>query len=197
MVLDFAQDYVLENDKVKLIPLELGHFEQLKSLAKEENLWTYFLGRSNGYTNFKGYVVDAIEHRKQKKEYPFAVFDKQNDSFAGCTRFFEYSKDLKGIRLGYTWYGTDYRGTGLNKNCKYLMFQFAFEKLELERVGLGAHEENTVSIAAMKSVGCTQEGSIRNAFPSIHTFDRSHAILFSIIKSEWMTNIKQDLKNRL
>lgn len=194
---DFAQDYILENERAKLIPLSQEHFKPLSPLAKEEDLWTYFLGRSNGFLNFKGYITDAIAHRTDKLEYPFAVFDKASNSFAGCTRFFQYDEALKGIRLGYTWYGADYRGTGLNKNCKYLMFEFAFEQLDVERVGLGAHEENKVSIAAMKNIGCTQEGSIRNVFPSIHTFDRANAILFSLLKEEWATKVKQDLKNSI
>ena len=102
MELDFAQDYILENERAKLIPLHQNHIDTLSPLAQEKSLWTYFLGRSNGFQNFEEYVLDAIAHRKLKKEYPFAVFDKQMGSFAGCTRFFGYEQSLKNIRLGYT-----------------------------------------------------------------------------------------------
>ncbi|MEM1259292.1 MAG: GNAT family protein [Bacteroidota bacterium] len=197
MELDFAQEYILENERAKLIPLHQNHVDSLRALAKEKSLWTYFLGRSNGFQDFEGYVLDAIDHRKLKKEYPFAVFDKQTNSFAGSTRFFDYDQHLKNIRLGYTWYGADFRGTGLNKNCKYLLFEFAFEALGAERVGLGAHDENVVSIAAMKSVGCVLEGHIRNAFPSIHRTGRSDAILLGILKEEWEDHVKHNLKHTL
>ena len=197
MELDFAQDYILENERVKLVPLNENHVGFLKSLAQEKALWTYFLGRSNGLENFESYIIDAIDHRRKEKEYPFAIVDKSTGSFAGCTRFFEYSQSLKGIRLGHTWYGTKFRGTGPNKNCKFLLFEFAFEQLDLERIGLGAHEENLISIKAMESVGCIREGSIRNLFPSIHKIGRSNAILFSILKEEWILTVRQDLKKKL
>ena len=197
MEFDFAQDHILENDRAKLIPLREEHIDALAPLAKEASLWTYFLGRSNGFHNFQEYVLDALEHRKKGKEYPFAVLDKTSKSFAGCTRFFDYDPTLKNIRLGYSWYGSEFRGSGLNKNTKYLLFEFAFEKLGVERVGLGAHDENVVSIAAMKSVGCTHEGKIRNAFPSIHNAGRSDAILLGILREEWEGYAKKDLKKKL
>ncbi|PWL39583.1 N-acetyltransferase [Flagellimonas aquimarina] len=197
MTLDFTKDYVLENDRVKLIPLTADHVDLLWEISREKNLWTYFLGKSDGSGDFKKYILEAIADRDKKSGYPFAVYDKMKKCYAGCTRFFDYQENLNIIRLGYTWYGKDFRGTGVNKNCKYLMFQFAFDQIGLERVGLGAHSENKVSIAAMKSVGCTKEGQIRNLFPSIHGKGRSDAVLLGILKQEWLENKKKNLKSRL
>ena len=197
MVLDFTKDYVLENHKVKLVPLTPDHTELLQEISREEDLWTYFLGKSDGSGDFENYILEAITDRDKKGGYPFAVYDKIKKCYAGCTRFFDYQENLNTIRLGYTWYGRDFRGTGLNKNCKYLMFQFAFDQIGLERVGLGAHSENKVSIAAMQSVGCTKEGVIRNLFPSIHGKGRSDAVLLGILKHEWLETKKKNLKNRL
>jgi RimJ/RimL family protein N-acetyltransferase len=41
---------------------------------------------------------------------------------------------MKRIHIGYTWYGKDWQGSGINKHCKFLMLQFAFEDLLAERV---------------------------------------------------------------
>lgn len=197
MGLDFSVDYVLQNSRVRLEPLLEAHIAELKDIASEPEIWKYFLGRSNGSKDFGHYIKDAVESRRRKKEYPFAVYDKQKRKFAGCTRFFDYAKDLNNIRLGYSWYGKEFRGTGLNKNCKFLMFKFAFEKLGAERVGLGAHAENRISLAAMQSAGCTIEGRIRNAFPSINGQGRSDAVLLGIIKLEWASTVKKELKEKL
>ncbi|WP_299170574.1 GNAT family N-acetyltransferase [uncultured Allomuricauda sp.] len=197
MQLDFTEDYVLENSRVRLEPLNERHISLLEDISKEENLWTYFLGASGGSKDFGNYIHRAIEGRKEQREYPFAVFDKNKNDYAGSTRFFDYQQELNTIRLGYTWYGQDYRGTGLNKNCKYLVFEFAFERIGVERVGLGAHAENEVSLAAMESVGCKKEGVVRNLFPSIHGKGRSDAILLGILKQEWNDYAKRDLKNKL
>lgn len=195
--LDFTKEYILEDDFVKLVPLTEKHIEELIDISKEENLWTYFLGKSNGKNRFPQYVREAIAQRVAAKEYPFAVYDKLKKRYAGSTRFFDYNKTLKGVRLGYTWYGHDFRGTGTNKHCKFLLFEFAFEKLGVERIGLGAHAENVISIAAMQSIGCSQEGIIRNLFPAIHGNGRAHAVLFGMLRDEWLNTLKMDLKTKL
>lgn len=195
--MDFSTNYVLENAEVRLEPLESNHFFELEDLANEREIWTYFLGRSNGHEDFLFYIQDAIAHRNQKKEYPFAIYDKKKDQFAGSTRFFDYSEELGNIRLGYSWYGKSFRGTGLNKNCKFLLFEFALETLDLARVGLGAHAENEISIAAMKSVGCTHEGTLRNLFPAIKNKGRANSFLFSMTKEDWLKGGKNQLKGKL
>ena len=195
--LDYSQDYILEDDYVKLMPLKIEHIEYLLNVSKEHNLWTYFLEKGNGLKNLTNYIASTVHNRKHQKEYPLVVFDKIKKQYAGTTRFYDYSSELKTIKLGHTWYGKDFRGTGLNKRCKYLLFQFAFETLELERVGFGAHAENRVSIAAMKSVGCKEEGVLRNFMPSLNGKERADIILLSILKDEWFEKVKTELKAKL
>ena len=195
--LDYSKHYVLEDDYVKLIPLKIEHIEYLLNVSKEHNLWTYFLEKGNGLKNLTNYIASTVHNRKHQKEYPFVVFDKIKKQYAGTTRFYDYSSELKTIKLGHTWYGKDFRGTGLNKRCKYLLFQFAFETLELERIGFGAHAENRVSIAAMKSVGCKEEGVLRNFMPSLNGKERANIILLSILKDEWFEKVKTELKAKL
>ena len=90
-------------------------------------------------------------------------------------------------------YGKRFQGTGLNKHCKYLLLEFAFEQLNMERVEFRADNQNLRSIAAMKSIGCTQEGVLRsNTYKSDGT--RRDSIVLSILKEEWYQYIKSDLK---
>ena len=69
--------------------------------------------------------------------------------------------------------------------------------MHMQRIGLGAYIENTRSIAAMKSVGCVEEGKYRKALPSPTGNGRSDAILFSILKEEWLASKKELLKQKL
>jgi len=194
---EYSKEYVLENDFVKLSPLKIEHIESLLNISNESNLWTYFLEKGNGFESLKNYIQSTINNRNLEKEYPFIIFDKIKNEYAGTTRFHDYLKDLKSIKLGHTWLGEKFRGTRLNKHCKYLLFQFAFEKLKVERIGFGAHIENKTSIAAMKSVGCKEEGLLRNFIPSLDGNGRADIILLSILKNEWFDDTKSDLKNRL
>lgn len=194
---NFKEDYVLEDDFVKLSPLKIEHVENLIHIANESDIWKYSFVKGNGLENLTTYIQTTIDNRKAKKEYPFVVFDKTKNEFAGSTRYCEIVPVLNAIRLGYTWFGEEFRGTGLNKHCKYLLFQFAFENMEVDRIGLGSSIENERSIAAMLSVGCKKEGVLRGIFPATNGTGRTDAVLMSILKNEWNDFVKFDLKNKL
>ena len=194
---DFKENYILEDDFVKLSPLKIEHVENLIKIANETDIWKYSFVKGNGIENLTKYIQSTIDNRKAKKDYPFVVFDKIKNQFAGSTRYCEIVPSLNAIRLGYTWYGKEFRGTGLNKHCKYLLFEFAFEKMGTERIGLGAYIENERSIRAMESVGCQKEGILRGIFPATNGIGRTDGILLSILKNEWNENIKSELKKKL
>lgn len=194
---DFKENYILEDDFVKLSPLKIEHIENLIEIANETDIWKYSYVKGNGIENLTKYIQSTIDNRKVETDYPFVVFDKTKNQFAGSTRYCEIVPSLNAIRLGYTWYGEQFRGTGLNKHCKYLLFEFAFDKMGAERIGLGAYIENERSIRAMESVGCQKEGILRGIFPATNGIGRTDGILMSILKNEWNQNVKSDLKNKL
>lgn len=194
--LDFSTDYILENDIVQLRPLVENDFEILSKFSLEEpNLWTYSLLPANGLENLKKYLDVAFKSKKEQKSYPFIVFDKRTNSYAGSTRFYDYQPVHNTIQLGYTWYGKEFQGTGLNKNCKYLMLEFAFETLGLDRVEFRADNTNARSIAAMKSIGCTVEGVLRSNCKAV--VGRRDSIILSILKDEWFDTVKENLLNKI
>ena len=75
------------------------------------------------------------------------------------------------------------------------MLQFAFKTLHAERVEFRADANNQRSIAAMKSIGCTVEGILRNNCSS--TSGRRNSIVLSILKDEWNSTVKEMLASKL
>ena len=131
----------------------------------------------------------ALDARAEKKEYPFIVFDKRIQQFVGSTRFYDIQLSNQSLQLGYTWYSKVAQGTGLNSHCKFLLLQFAFEKMKIERVEFRADNNNAKSIAAMKGIGCTVEGVLRkNVIRPDGT--RRDSIVLSILKEEWEDHVK-------
>jgi len=129
--MNFKEMYQLENSCVVLQALQQNHAESLLHFALEEpEIWTYSLVPVAGEENLKNYIAQAINARALEKEYPFAVYDKKTGEYAGCTRFYDIQLQNQVMQLGYTWYGKKFQGTGLNKHCKYLLLEFAFEKWE-------------------------------------------------------------------
>lgn len=196
-LVDFTRDYILENEKVLLRPLRMSDYVNLTKFSVEEpDIWKYSLITAAGADNLKKYIQTAEKARSEQKEYTFIVFDKSKKEYAGSTRFYDIQSAHQTVQLGYTWYGKDYQGTGVNKNCKYLLLQFAFENWNMERVEFRADKNNERSIAAMKSIGCKVEGVLRSNVPK-REGGRRDSIVLSILKDEWQSEVKPMLKNKL
>lgn len=197
MKFDFKEKYILENEIVRLQPLETTDFEVLLEYSENEpEIWDFNSNGANGKENLEKYIANATTNRKMEKEYPFIVFDKINKKFVGSTRFYGIFLDMKTIEIGYTWYGKKHQGTAINKNCKYLLLEFAFEKMEMERVAFAANSKNERSINAMTSIGCVVEGVLRNCSTDAKG-NRIDATRLSILKSEWNENVKKSLKQQI
>lgn len=197
MIFNFKEEYILENELVRLTPLHSSDFDKLLQFAlNEPELWKYSLVQAIGEEGLKHYIQLTMNSRDNENAYPFLVFDKRTNQFAGSTRFYDIQLAQNTVQLGFTWYGKAFQRTGLNQNCKYLLLEFAFEKMILDRVEFRADNENVRSIIAMKKIGCTQEGILRN-----HGFKpdgtRRDSIVLSILKNEWFNTIKSDLQNKI
>jgi RimJ/RimL family protein N-acetyltransferase len=190
-------EYILEDDAVLLMPLQEYDNEFLVDFAiNEPDTWKYSYISAAGEEGMRAYVQSAMAARAAGREYPFIVFDKKNKAYAGCTRFCDIHPVYETLQLGYTWYGARFRGTGLNKRCKFLMLEFAFEVVGVQRVEFRADAANDRSIAAMKSIGCIVEGILRSNMPK-STGGRRDSIVLSILKNEWEADVKTTLKNKI
>ena len=194
----FPQNTILEDELVLLRPLELTDVDNLLDISLHEpETWEYSLVRANGKENLENYIQLAVKARENNTEFPFIVYDKKSGKYAGSTRFYDINLPFKTLQLGYTWYGKDFRGTGLNKHCKYLLLQFAFETLGMERIEFRADNNNQRSIAAMKSIGCKAEGILRSHMPTFESDVRRDSIILSILKEEWFNEVKENLSKKL
>ena len=198
MDFNFSSNIVLEDDLVLLRPLQKTDVDNLLEISlNEPETWEYSLIRANGKENLENYIDIALKARDNKVEFPFIVFDKKSGKYAGSTRFYDMNISFKTLQLGYTWYGSAFRGTGLNKHCKYLLLQYAFETLGMERVEFRADNNNLRSVAAMKSIGCKVEGVLRNHMPTFGSEVRRDTIILSILREEWFSEVKENLRQKL
>lgn len=198
MSIALSQNTILEDETVLLRPLLESDVENLLEISiNEPETWEYSLVRANGKENLENYIQLALKAKANKTDFPFIVLDKKSGKYAGSTRFYDINFEFKTLQLGYTWYGKAFRGTGLNKHCKFLLLQFAFETLGMERVEFRADNANQRSIAAMKSIGCTVEGVMRNHMPTCDSELRRDSIILSILKKEWFESVKENLKIKI
>jgi RimJ/RimL family protein N-acetyltransferase len=84
---------------------------------------------------------------------------------------------------------------GVNSRAKLLLLTHAFETMQMERVQLKASAANTVSRAAIESLGARFEGLLRNN-SLLPGGMRTDTALYSIVLTEW-PGVKQALLSRL
>jgi RimJ/RimL family protein N-acetyltransferase len=182
---DLTADFILENERVLLRPLVQEDAVFLSAYVKEEpTLWKYALTPITTEQEFDQYIRTAVESRGLKTGYPFIVFDKLQNKYVGSTRFYDIQLNNRSTQFGYTWYSESTWGKGLNEHCKFLLLEFAFETIGFERVEFRADNRNKRSIAAMKKIGCTVEGVLRNHLPTSDG-TRRDSIVLSMLKEEW------------
>lgn len=194
---DPHEEYILEDERVLLRPLSAEDWQLFKNLpGTEGEIWKYSLVAIQNEQDLQTYFQTATDARKAGTAYAFIVFDKLTQSFVGCTRFYDIQIQYLSTQLGYTWYTKSTWGSGVNLHCKYLLLQFAFEQLGLERVEFRADNDNKRSIAAMQKIGCTIEGILRSHLPKPGG-GRRDSIVLSILKTEWNASVKNKLAGLL
>ena len=182
--MDFSAPVVLENNRVRLRPLETADFEALKAVAFDVELWRYTLSRADDPVSLADYLCQAGEDRAQGLRYPFAIVDRATGLLAGSTSYYNVQEAEQRLSIGYTWVGSAFQRSGLNRACKHLLLSHAFGQLDCERVELETDSRNQKSRTAMARMGATEEGTLRNHRLTQGGFRRD-TVLFSVIRPEW------------
>ena len=174
----------LENSRVLLLPFESERRSELKRIIFDHDIWRYMGIKIETESDFEYYVHKTLESEKQGACYPFIIVDKQTNEVAGSTRFGNINQKSEKCEIGWTWYGTQFQGTGLNKAAKYELLNFGFETLGFRRIQLSADLENIRSQKATEKLGAQREGVFRNNYIDSDGISKDD-VNFSIIKEKW------------
>ena len=189
------QNYILEDACVLLRPLVKDDAQFLQHFSDNEpELWKYSLQTAAGAGNLEQYIATAIRDREKGVAYPFIIFDKKQQRYAGSTRLYELDVKNGAAFLGYTWLGSEFQRTGINRHCKYVLLQFAFEQMGFHRIAFRADARNIASIQAMEAIGCKHEGILREHL-ILPDGSRRTSVQLSILASDWNESVKAHLKN--
>jgi RimJ/RimL family protein N-acetyltransferase len=193
----FPTNLQLEDDRVLLRPLQSDDWSHLLTISQNEpENWKYGLENASGEDNLKSYITKAIDSKTENLAFPFIIFDKQAQSYAGSTRYYQLNAAHGRLAIGYSWIGNDFKKTGLNSHVKYVMLHFAFHSLGAERIEFMADARNEQSIRSILSLGATFEGTLRS-----HAIcpdgTRRDTSVFSILKKEWLELVKPSLLRKI
>lgn len=177
---------ILENDRVKLLPLTLENFHHLIPIASEEKLVQYSPSAIETPQTLENYVDIALEQQRQKTGIPFIIYDKEKQIYAGSTRYMNINWKNRVLHIGSTWIGSAFQGTGLNSQMKFLLLEHAFNEMNFEKVEFRIDERNIKSRKAVEKLGCVLEGVLRKDVYLLDGFKRN-TCCYGLLKAEWDT----------
>ena len=192
MKINFKEDIILENNRVRLEPLDITHLEHLSQVVLDNpGILKYSPPKFGTIPLLQKYIENNVLLRADGKKYMWVIFDKEKQQYAGCSSFLNISQINDRLEIGSTWIGKSYQRTGLNRNCKLLLLSYAFENLACRRVELKTDGRNEQSKIAIEAIGAKYEGTLRS-----HTIMsdgyRRDTVYFSILSNEWK-NIKLNI----
>lgn len=195
----FEQEVILEDELVRVEPLEEKHYELLLPTAMVTSIWAFTTAKIYSPADFRKYFDTALAEKRDKRSYPFAIYNKQTSQYVGCTRYANIEFPHKKVEIGWTWLNPTVQGTGFNKHCKFLLLSFGFETLKLNRIELKTSQLNLRSQNAMLKIGAVKEGTLRKNMINEDGTTRD-TVYFSFLNDEWpavkKTIFKEFIKNQ-
>lgn len=177
-------DIVLENDRVLLIPFENKRNRELKEIIFKDTIWKYMGMYVRNEEDFKNYIKNTLNDKEKGICYPFLIIDKRTNKVAGSTRYGYLNIASQKCEIGWTWYGEEFQGTGLNKACKFELLNYGFETIGFRRIQFSADTENIKSQKAIEKLGAQKEGLFRNNYIDAKGKSKDD-IYYSVIQQEW------------
>jgi N-acetyltransferase len=181
----WLEPVTLEGPHARLEPLTHEHQAGLVTAVKDGGLWDLWYTSVPHPDKMKAEIDRRLALQAAGSMLPFTV--KQPDgSIAGMTTYMNVDTPNKRVEIGSTWYCKAVQRTPLNTQCKLLLLQHAFEKLNCIAVEFRTHFFNQQSRAAIARLGAKQDGILRNHSVAPNGTLRD-TVVFSIINSEWPT----------
>ncbi len=148
----------LENENVKLVPLNPNDFEELFSVASDPKIWEQHPNKDRYQRElFEKFFQGAIESKGA-----FKIMDKSSNEVAGSTRFYDYNPKENSIFIGYTFYATKFWGSKLNPQVKKLMLDYIFQFVD--KVNFHVGKDNIRSQKAMEKLGAKKVDEVNVAY---------------------------------
>ncbi len=150
----------LENDLIKLEPLNERFRENLRSSGAVEYMWLSLPAIHRG-AGFDAYYDHVLKQRETGEIHSFALLDPNDrDRFVGVTALMYPNKMHRRVRLGYTWLEPHLRGLGVYAAIQKLLIQRALD-WGAKRIEWYVEDRNSRAVRAIESIGALKEGVLR------------------------------------
>lgn len=153
---------VMVTKRLTLRQLELHDAESIERLAGEKEVADTTLSMPHPYPLGSAATFIKVRHEAAARGdgYSFAVTLTEDGTFLGVVGL-HVNRIHNMAELAY-WIGKPYWRSGYCTEAAARIIQFAFDKLELNRVYAAAMTRNPASYKVMEKIGMKYEGILRN-----------------------------------
>lgn len=180
----WIEPVVLENDAVRLVPLERAHAAALSEAASDGRLWELWYTTIPRPSEMAAEIERRLELQRQGSMLPFTVIDRRSERIVGQTTFMNIDTQNRRVEIGSTWYSASAQRTSINSSSKLLLLTHAFERLECIAVEFRTSWFNQRSRRAIERLGAKLDGVLRH-----HMYHQNgtlrDTVVYSIIAPEW------------
>jgi len=169
------QPEILENDILKIVPLNESDFDSLFEVASDPLIWEQHPA-SDRYKKevFQLYFDDAISGK-----ISFKIIDKSTNKIIGSTRFYDSKPENSSIAIGFTFLVRQYWGGLYNKSSKKLLIEYAFKFVDKIYFHIGASNVRS-------QLATTRIGAIKvREFDSEQNGTKTNKFEYLIEKKNW------------
>lgn len=175
---------VLEGEAVRLEPLRPDHLARFIEIGTGTDIFKWYAHPVQTAEDMRAFVGTALAEQAAGITVPFATVARAKDLVIGSTRFANIDHANRRLEIGWTWIAPDWQRSAINTEAKLLMMRHAFEVWGANRVEFKTDSFNDRSRAALRRIGATEEGTLRNHMVTASGRLR-HSVMFSVIREEW------------
>lgn len=191
------QPKTLTGQYVRLEPLEARHREELTAAAADPALWKFMpFDPDKGYA---GKLAEQTAAMAAGEQLVFAVRRLKDSTVVGSAAFMAIAPAHARAEIGTIWYRPDVQGSMVNPETMLLMLDHTFS-CDYNRIEFKADVKNARSRAALRKLGATEEGILRQHMWLPRGLDHQgrfrDSVYYSILADEWPA-LRERLQRRL
>ena len=190
----WLEPVTLRGAHARLEPLSHDHRDGLVDAVKDGGLSQLWYTSIPQPENMAKEIDRRLGLQAAGSMLPFTVFDADG-RISGMTTYMNVDTPNRRVEIGSTWYAKRVQRSAVNTQCKLLLLQHAFEKLDCIAVEFRTHFFNHQSRRGIERLGAKQDGILRSHQIAPNGTLRD-TVGYSIIASEWPT-VKAHLNYQL
>ena len=175
----------LQTNEVLLRPILPEDYEPFHQLTmQDEDMWEYFSLKLSDAAQLKQWIDDAVHAQQNNTRQPFTIIKKSTGQIAGSSSIGNIAWHDKRLEIGWSWLAPAFRSTGINRQAKFLLMEYAFEQMQFERVEFKTGVHNMRARKGLEKIGGVEEGILRS-HSLLWNGNRRTSVFYSVLKDEW------------